>query len=119
MQEIYDEHSPKEAGTSTPRKRTPKQINTPTRSKTTPIKSEVSLGIAENEGLIVKRKDFIKTMEKYKVDRIQYLPTIEKNMIDSLIVSVKPLPRKLQVGGQNVQITKTENMNVEKKKTNF
>ena len=57
--------------------------------------------------------DFIETIEKYKVARIQYLPAIEDGMIDTLIVSVKPLLRKLQVGGQTVQITKAESINVE------
>ena len=59
-------------------------------------------------------KNFIETMEKYKVARIQYLLGINEDMIDT-IVSVKPLPRKLQMGGQTVQITKAENMNVEQK----
>ena len=62
------------------------------------------------KGSIVKRKYFIQTMEKYKVARIQYLPAIE-DMIDTLIVSVKQLPRKLQVGGQTGQFTKMLSFN--------
>ena len=68
--EIYDEYAPKKAGMSTPWRRTPKQINTPTREKRTPTKSEVLLWIAKMKRLIVKRKNFMEMMEKYKVARI-------------------------------------------------
>ena len=54
LREIYDEYAPTEAGMSTLRRKTPKQINTPPKAKRPTIKSEVSLGIAKMKGSIVK-----------------------------------------------------------------
>ena len=78
----------------------------PIRAKRTPTEGDVFVGIAKMKGSVAKRKYFMETMDKYKVALIQYLLAIEEDMIDTLIVFVKPLPRKLQLGGQTGQITK-------------
>ena len=57
----------------------------------------------------------METLEKYNIARIQYLPSIEEEEVDALILAVKPLPTQIQVGGQNVQITNAEEMNEEQK----
>ena len=53
------------------------------------------------------------TLEKYKLTRIQYLPSIEEEEEDALIVTEKTLPNQFQIRGQNIQMTNAEEMNDE------
>ena len=60
---------------------------------------------------IIDDKDFKKFLEKYKIARVQYIPSEEEELVDAILVAVAPLPQRLKFGKGVIPTTQAENMN--------
>ena len=110
LREIYESFVPENAAMRTPNRREQAiTVNTPTRGISKQEKLHLYLAKIPIE--IVKSKNLQKSLEKYRIARMQYLPEENSRETDALVVAVAPLPNQLKMMGSVVPITSVDNVN--------
>ena len=110
LREIYDSIFPGQGGMSTPKRaEPPKVINTPSRQGGKD--ANVSISVARIPTATIDDNDFKIHLEKYKIARVQYIPSEEEDFVDAILVAVAPLQQRLRFGREVIPTTEAENRN--------
>ena len=113
LSEIYDMF-PEQKGMNTPKRTdSPVIINTPTRQQKTG--TNFSICMAKIPTSVVNDKEFISSIEKYKIARVQDIPSEDNDLVDVIIVAIARLPRQLKFKKSIILITRAEEMSSEQR----
>lgn len=113
--EIYDSMFPEQKRMRTQKRtKTPVTMNTPTKQQENTVTTSMAKMLLTT---IVNIKDFILSLDKYRISRVQYIPSDDSNLLDATLVRVAPLPQQFKFKKSVIPITRAEEITPEQKET--
>ena len=118
LREIYDNFNPEDLGIRSPKRVATDavRIDTPSKHHRDVADKQISIAIAEISEAVIKT-DLVKSLQEYRIARIQYVPSVKNNIYDALIVAITPLPPQLELKGEKILLTTLEQMSEKQRRT--